>query len=69
MKVTRFTRNALAFRRQKRDLLAKGFEFVPEGGALWELHRGCRIGHRITDAVIAADGKSLYVKVEPPVQS
>ncbi|RUV07952.1 hypothetical protein EOA79_02360 [Mesorhizobium sp. M1A.F.Ca.IN.020.03.2.1] len=66
MLVTNFTRRALAYRKQKRDLLAQGYEEIGEsGGKLWELHRGKRMGHRIVAAVIATDGKSLYVKCEP----
>ncbi|GLR46062.1 hypothetical protein GCM10007880_65800 [Mesorhizobium amorphae] len=65
MQVTEFTRRALAYRKQRRDLIAKGYEEIDEsGGKLWELHRGARVGHRIVDAVIAADGRSVYVKCE-----
>lgn len=46
-------------RAHKRD----GFERVDEdGGKLWELHRGRRLDHVITHVVIAADGKSLWIK-------
>lgn len=69
MKVTKFTRNVLAARKQKRDMLAKGYEEVGEGGGLlWELERGSRIGHKIIDAVVAVHGRSVYVKVEAPQQ-
>lgn len=65
MKVTTFTRATLAFRRQRKELFAKGWEEVGEGGGkLWELHRGFRHDHRIVAVRIGADGKSLYVKIE-----
>lgn len=66
MRFTATTRQNLAKRRQARDLLAKGYEEVGEGGGrLWELYRGYRTNHRIVDAVVAADGKSVFVKIEP----
>lgn len=65
MRVNETTRRALAVRRQRRDLVAQGYEEVGEGGGrLWELERGGRIGHRITDAIIAIHGRSVYVKIE-----
>lgn len=65
MKVTAFTRDVLRRRRQARDLLAAGYEEVTErGGKLWELHRGCRVNHIITDVVISAGGKTLFIKTE-----
>jgi len=65
MKVTDFTRRALATRRDKRDMLAQGWEFVGEGGGnLWELYRGVRWRQRIVDVRIAACGKALWVKTE-----
>lgn len=66
MHVTDLTRDHLAFRRQSRDLRAKGYEIVGErGGSLWELYRGSRVNHRIVDAIIGADGKCIFVKIEP----
>jgi hypothetical protein len=45
--------------------LAAGYEQITEnGGRLWELHRGYRTDHVITDVVIAASGKTLFVKTE-----
>lgn len=65
MKVTDFTRTALAVRREKRAMLAAGWELVHEGGGnLWELERGGRWRHRITEVRIAHNGKALWVKVE-----
>lgn len=67
MIVTEHTKFILAIARQRRDLYAKGYEEVGEnGGKLWELYRGARCNHRITDAVVAVHGKSVYVKVEAP---
>lgn len=65
MKVTDFTRRALAVRRDRRDMIAAGWEFVGEGGGkLWELYRGYRYTHRISDVRIAADGKALWIKTK-----
>lgn len=68
MKVTGLTKRFLASRRQRRQLIAKGYEEVGEGGGLlWQLERGGRIGHRIVDAIIAVEGRSVYVKIENPL--
>jgi len=65
MLVTEFTKGALAVRRDVRDSKAQGWEFVGEnGGMLWELYRGFRYNHRITDVKIAACGKGVWVKTE-----
>ena len=67
MKVTNFTRHALHERRERRKLLAAGYEEVGEGGGkLWELERGWRYGYRIVDVKIAPEGRSLFVLIEPP---
>jgi hypothetical protein len=70
MLVTDFTRRAIAYRRQRRDLLAKGYEQITckfGVGDLWQLDRGYRYDWRLTDCVLGVDGKSVYVKAEPPV--
>ena len=70
MKVTAFTRDVLRCRRTRRDLGKRGYEEVGEGGGrLWELHRGCRIGHTITDVQIAPEGRSLFIKTAASLQS
>lgn len=70
MRVTTFTRRALAFRKQRRDLERQGYEELSENGApLWELHRGGRFAHRITDVIIGVDGKTLYLKIEKEQQN
>jgi hypothetical protein len=66
MKVTDLTRQVIAARRQRRELLARGYEEVGEGGGLlWQLRRGGRVGHVIVDAIIATNGLSVYCKIEP----
>lgn len=66
MRVTQRTRLALASRRSRKALLSAGYEEVGEGGGrLWELHRGWRQNHIITDVTIAPDGKSLFIKTAP----
>jgi len=63
MKVSDITRSALAHRREQRDLSKNGWERVgEEGGRLWELHRGWRWNHHITDVRVSVDGKSLWIK-------
>jgi hypothetical protein len=63
MKLTERSRDILKYRRAVRDLKADGFEEVGEGGGkIWELHRGWRYRHIITDVKIGPDGKSLYIK-------
>lgn len=65
MRMTAWTKGAFACRRDEREMLAAGYERVGEGGGkLWQLYRGCRIGHVITDVKIAKDGMSLWIKTE-----
>jgi len=43
-----------------------GWEYVGEnGGPLWELVRGDRWDHVITDVMISRCGKGLWVKAQP----
>lgn len=63
MRVTEFTRSALAVRRDFRDREREGWEYIDEhGGKLWELHRGGRYDQHIIDVRIAACGKALWIK-------
>lgn len=63
MKVSAVTRHVLKVRRELRDMPRHGWELVSEsGGRLWELHRGYRLRHVITDVRIAATGKDLWIK-------
>lgn len=63
MKVTDVTRRTLAYRRAKKKFLDEGYEEIGEGGGrLWELYRGWRHRHVITDVHIAPGGKSLFIK-------
>jgi len=65
MTMNDFVRDQLAVRRQMRDLHGKGYERISCAygvGQLWELDRGCRVSWKIIDAVIGADGKSVFVK-------
>lgn len=63
MKVTGFTRQAMAVRKDIRDMERDGWEFVGEGGGrLWELERGGRWDHIIVDVQIAASGKGVWIK-------
>lgn len=65
MKVTDFTRSRLKQRRERRALVAAGYEEVgADGGPLWELQRGARrLGHVITDVKIAPEGRTVFVKI------
>lgn len=60
MKVTNFTRRALAYRREARDYRKAGWERCPPPKSMVD---GKFFGARITDAEISADGMSVWVKV------
>lgn len=67
---TEWQKRVIAGRRDIRDRERDGWEYVGEGGGkLWELNRGCRAGHKITEVAIAADGLGVWVKIlpSPPV--
>ena len=65
MLVTKFTRRALAVRRERRDMPKLGWELVGErGGKLWELHRGNRTHHRIVQTMPALCGKAIWMKTK-----
>lgn len=65
MIVTQITRTILAQRRYERDMERAGWERVSEfGSPLWDLQRGARYDHEITQVTINADGKSLWVKIK-----
>lgn len=67
MRFTPLTHSALNYRRARAALEAQGFEHLGEGGGtLWQLYRGSRTSHRITDVRILPGGKDLMVKIEPP---
>ena len=57
-----FIRNALAFRREEKRLLAQGYRRHETD---WEIHRGGRQGERIVDAVVSTCGMYVYTKVGP----
>lgn len=66
MIVTEFTRRALAFRRERRDLEAAGWR-ISEADQ-WEIHRGWRYGEVIAEVKISVCGKYVYTKTgSPPV--
>lgn len=63
MKMTDWASEAVRCRRIRRKLKVDGYWEVDErGGFLWKLHRGGWFWHRITDVVIAPEGKTLFVK-------
>jgi hypothetical protein len=69
MKITNKTKEVLRCRRERRRLLAEGYEEVGEGGGrLWELYRGRRVGYVITDVKIAPEGLSLFIKTVDTVK-
>ena len=72
MKVTDTTRRVLAYRRQQRALIRKGYEQITctHGiGNLWQLDRGGRWDWKLVDAVLGVDGKSVYVLAQPPLRA
>lgn len=67
MIATDFAKQVRRIRTERRDLTKQGWVHVGErGGSMWELYRGSRIGQRITDVRIAADGISLWIKCAEP---
>lgn len=60
MKVTKFTRKALAFRRERRALLKAGYRMHETD---WEIHRGHATGRTIVDAKVSACGMYVYTKL------
>lgn len=67
MKMTPFSRQILANRRQRRELTGLGYEEITMAGGiglLWQLDRGCRIGWKLVDAKLGVNGLSVYVKAE-----
>ncbi len=62
MRVTPFTREILAYRREQRAMLADGWEHVAE--PKWELVRGGRWRSHIVDAKPDASGKGVWLKIE-----
>jgi hypothetical protein len=66
MRVTEFTHQALAFRRQKKQLEAQGYRMHETD---WEIQRGGRQREVILDAVISTDGKYVYTKIGFPVRA
>lgn len=65
MLVTDRTKRWLAFRRQAKDLEAKGYRRHQTD---WEIDRGGRQNEVIVDAIISTDGKYVYTKLGPKVQ-
>jgi hypothetical protein len=63
MKVTKFTREALALRKETREMQANGYEQIEVD---WKLHRGAKYDHKITffDAKVSCDGQHVWIKVE-----
>lgn len=67
MLVTKLTREVLKYRRFKARWIEEGYEEIGEnGGRLWEIYRGRRMGQKIRDARIAPDGMTVFVKAIIP---
>jgi hypothetical protein len=64
MLVTKFTRDTLAFRRERKRLEAQGYR---KHETDWEIHRGIGSvrGHVIVDAKVSICGMYVYTKVGP----
>ena len=62
MKVTQFTREALAVRREYRDMPKDGWEFCRE--PLWKIIRGERYRERIVEARPSVCGKHVWLKTD-----
>jgi hypothetical protein len=63
VRVTDFTKEALAYRRLANKAAADGFERVTENGdPLWKFVRGGWTRRKITDVLIAPSGHELWIK-------
>lgn len=63
---TQWQKEALAIRRDYRDMQAAGWEYVGEsGGNLWKLYRGAWTDRHISEAKVARDGRGVWVKIVP----
>ena len=63
MRVSDFTKEALAYRRFAKKAEADGFERVSENGdPLWKFVRGAWTRRKITDVLIAPGGYQLWIK-------
>ena len=60
MKITEITKQALAFRRQKKLLTAQGYRLQETD---WEIHCGGRTEEIILDAQVSVCGKYVYTKL------
>jgi len=64
MMVTPLTKEILRCRRERRRLASDGWQEVGEnGGCLWQLHRGARLNHVISDVRIAPEGRTIFIKI------
>jgi hypothetical protein len=63
MKVTAFTKRALAVRREARELQRAGYRRHETD---WEILRGFRTDEVIVDAKISHDGKHVWTKLGAP---
>ena len=58
------SKEAIRIRRDYRDMERADYQPLESGGKLWELYRGGRSGHKIVEAVVAADGLGVWVKTK-----
>jgi hypothetical protein len=61
VKVTAFTRSALARRREQRDLTRAGWTCTSD---FWRLTRGGLQNKRIAEVRISVDGKQVWYRLE-----
>ena len=69
MLVNEATRRGLAIRRERRVMVAQGWEEISCAsgiGDLWKLDRGARIGERIVETTLGISGLSVWVRTEKP---
>ncbi len=59
MLVSKITREELKQRRMMRDMQAKGYERI---NGPWNVFNGPRPDYKITDVVIDANGRNVWVK-------
>ena len=66
MRVNAITTSILKRRREDRDMTAAGWERVDGfSNKLWELDRGFRTNHVITEVKIGDGGRCIWIKTAP----
>ena len=60
MRVSELTKERLKARREHRIMTACGYK---KHETDWEIHRGAKVGQKIVDVKISADGRHVWTKI------